>query len=280
MPALYAKPCKGNAGRRCVFSATVIGDPRAVYEPQSQCYFCDPSLQHDGDQALQPYIIGALAELFVLDVRVYTAALQTVRSVRETRHNVRHRLMSLNPARQQPGTAGQLRTMRAAIAVDALLHHTSRDAPAALRRLKAMGQVMVRLRPLQRRVRDQLFLICAFLVDVEYPHRLFQTCEELAKNSFTLSREPLFLIQPQACSDMERVLSCSYSAAREMHKPLLYKLAHRLHKFWHTADELGLTSVAAAALRAHAMLAHMLQAPALPRGRVICAPNFEPREMP
>ncbi len=198
-----------------------VGEARIIVDKQTRCYFCDPKLQRDdGSLALKPWVIGALAELFVFSKHIYDVALQrTARSDEELltiRRQVQRRLESLNPI-GMPIRARQLRIARAVEAVDAVLgQHV--HAPSVRDQIKAIGTQLVRLQPLSKVSEELPHLVHVYLIDsAKILHTLYVICSEVLRDGYSIARQPVFDIDEHLCSGTEKILSHSYCCARLLH---------------------------------------------------------------
>ncbi len=135
--------------------------------------------------------------------------------------------------------------------------------------------------PLSKMVPQQLPIIHGYLIDAaKILHRISLTCSEVLKDGYSISRQPLFNIEEHLCSGTEKILAHSYCCARLLHKKTLNMLTRYLQKLSRMAATLNIVSITTMSERMLVLVSHMHGAPALKAGRVLCAQNFQPRELP
>ncbi len=142
---------------------------------------------------------------------------------------------------------------------------------------------VARLRPLRLRLQpEQMPLIHTFLFDAKTVLDMFYVnCSEVARDAYSLSRQPVFYIDAHLCSEMERVLARSYHSARKIHVETMKDLSRCVKQFIATASSVNVVSSALTAERILALVERMRTAPVFLHGdRAITAHSFQPLELP
>ena len=285
MPLRRSRLCIGNTrGAACTFSAETIGEPRGVFDPQQRCYFCDPALQRDASDALRPWLVGALTELFVLDTDIYAKALSLIafrpgEDEPEIRRRVRARLSTLAVA-SRSFSAQQIKQAHATTALHTMLRECA-EGHETQRAIRNAGREIARVEPLRKVLKEQLALTLSYLSDIDgLTDRLRLAQAEVKRIGYGLARNPAFLVSTGRPTSLDLVQAQCYRWARVLHSRYLRKLQRSYLRFFMCLRRVQLLSASSSIERALALIDSMLRAPRLVPGGVICAINFQPIAIP